>query len=68
MRRRIVGEVTDKVVGKIDTFGRGRRGEGACGVGTGEMRAISSPCWEGGCPNIPDMVDVIVLVLVLVCV
>ena len=27
------------------------------------MRRLSSPCWEGGCPDIPDPVDVIVLVV-----
>ena len=40
-----------------------RRGEEACGGGTGEMRRLSSPYWEGGCPDIPDPVDFIVLVV-----
>ena len=32
-------------------------------MGTGEMRGISSPCWEGGCPDIPDPRDGMVLIL-----
>ena len=28
-----------------------------------ELMRLSSPCWEGSCPDIPDPVDFIVLVV-----